>query len=74
MLWPEDLPPKAVIAASCNDDLVPAELVQRQLEHAKSNAIMMLHPTACHGGFLVDPEFQGQLLIHMQDLIHDASK
>ena len=73
MLWPEDLPARTVIAASCNDDLVPAEMVSRQLRAAKSSAIMMLHPTACHGGFLVDSEFQGQLIDHVQDIIIDKA-
>ena len=73
MLWPEDLPARTVIAASCNDDLVPAEMVSRQLREAKSSAIMMLHPTACHGGFLVDTEFQGQLIQHIQSIIKAPS-
>lgn len=74
MLWPEDLPERAVILASCNDDLVPAELVQKQLKKAGSSAIMMLHPTHCHGGFLIDPVFQGELLGHISDLIHEPAK
>ncbi len=59
MLWPDDMPKDAtVIVLSAHDDLVPVGLVRKQLEAAGSSARVLLHPTAGHGGFLVDLPFQ----------------
>lgn len=58
MLWPEDMPKDTLIALSQHDDLVPVGLVKRQLEAANSKARVLLHPTASHGGFLLDVPFQ----------------
>lgn len=69
MLWPEDLPKQAVISAAAADDLVPAQLIARQLEVAGSDATFMLHPTAGHGGFLLDADYQARLVESMQKLL-----
>ena len=69
MLWPEDLPQRALIAAACQDDLVPAEMVARQLHLAQHSAVVMLHPTACHGGFLLDAEFQARLVSNIRNMM-----
>lgn len=65
MLWPEDMPrDRTLVVLSAHDDLVPVELVSRQLEAAaeadggRPRARVLLHPTAGHGGFLVDLPFQ----------------
>ena len=65
MLWPEDMPRgRTLVVLSAHDDLVPVELVSRQLEAAaeadggRPRARVLLHPTAGHGGFLVDQPFQ----------------
>lgn len=65
MLWPEDMPAdKTLIVLSAHDDLVPVALVARQLEAADAEEVggprarVLLHPTAGHGGFLVDAPFQ----------------
>ena len=71
MLWPEDLPRRAVITAACQDDLVPATMVAAQLQAARSSAVLMLHPTAGHGGFLLDGAFQAQLVREMCSLLAD---
>jgi hypothetical protein len=65
MLWPEDMPRgRTLVVLSAHDDLVPVELVSRQLAAAaaadggRPRARVLLHPTAGHGGFLVDQPFQ----------------
>jgi homoserine acetyltransferase len=64
MLWPEDMPAgKTLVVLSTHDDLVPVDLVSRQLEAATEAAgapcaRVLVHPTAGHGGFLVDVPFQ----------------
>lgn len=73
MLWPEDMPSAAVIAAGCEDDLVPARMVAQHLQAAQSGAVVMLHPTAGHGGFLVDSTFQDQLVRHIGRLLRNGS-
>ena len=38
MLWPDELPPGTVLSLSLHDELVPSELVQKQLEDAAARA------------------------------------
>ena len=61
-----------MIAAACEDDLVPAQMVARQLQVAKSSACVMLHPTAGHGGFLLDAAFQARLVSEIRDVLGEA--
>lgn len=61
MLWPEDMAGvKAVVALSFHDDLVPVNQVMAQMQQAES-AHVLVHPTACHGGFLLDRRFQDEV-------------
>lgn len=71
MLWPDDMPSKAVISVSANDDLVPAELVRAHLRATESSATVMLHPSAAHGGIFLDAEHLRELLDHIRNLLHD---
>ena len=69
MLWPEDMPAKAVLSVSANDDLVPADLVVAHLHSSKSQATLMYHPTAAHGGIFLDRAHQAQLISHIKSLL-----
>ena len=62
MLWPCDMPAHALVVLSHNDDLVPSPLVAAQLAQQHANATVLYHPTAGHGGFLVDLPFQRQMV------------
>lgn len=69
MLWPEDMPAKAVLSLSAYDDLVPATLVMAHLEATQSPADVLFHPTAGHGGIFLDAAHQQQLVSHIQRLL-----
>ena len=68
MLWPEDMPASCTVSLSANDDLVPCELVHAQLKAATNGAKVLVHPTAGHGGYLVDHEYQTVLLREVRNL------
>lgn len=57
ILWPHDMPQRTLLALSAQDDLVPSTLVVGQCHHAASPARLLLHPTAGHGGQLMDSAF-----------------
>ena len=58
MLWPDDMPSRTVVALSHDDDLVPSPLVAAHLAHASPSTRVLYHPTAGHGGMLLDLRFQ----------------
>ena len=62
MLWPEDMPRHALVVLSHNDDLVPSPLVAAHLAQARPGAAVLYHPSAGHGGFLLDLPFQAQMV------------
>jgi hypothetical protein len=62
MLWPEDMPRHALVALSERDDLVPSPLVAKHISDAHPTATVMYHPTAGHGGFLIDLPWQRTLV------------
>ncbi len=62
ILWPEDMPAHALIALSDKDDLVPSPLVAKHISDAHPTATVMYHPTAGHGGFLIDVPWQRNLV------------
>ena len=62
MLWPEDMPTNSLVVLSHNDDLVPSPLVAAHLAEAHPTACVLYHPTAGHGGFLLDLPFQQQMV------------
>ena len=68
MLWPEDMPQATTVSLSANDDLVPRDLVLAQLEASPLPANVILHPTAGHGGYLLDQQFQETLVAEVRKL------
>lgn len=68
MLWPEDMPAASTVSLSAHDDLVPCELVHAQLKAAANGAKVLVHPTAGHGGYLVDHKYQEQLVEEVRSL------
>ena len=62
MLWPEDMPANSLVVLSHNDDLVPSPLVAAHLAESHPGAVVLYHPTAGHGGFLLDRPFQQQMV------------
>lgn len=66
MLWPEDMPQATTVSLSANDDLVPRDLVVAQLEASPLPAKVMVHPTAGHGGYLLDQQYQESLIVEVQ--------
>ncbi|CAL8465236.1 g4771 [Coccomyxa elongata] len=77
MLWPEDMPPHALVILSDADDLVPSALVAKHISDAHTTATVMYHPTAGHGGFLVDLPWQRQMVQGIKALAllpEDASR
>ncbi|DBA73278.1 hypothetical protein WJX77_005167 [Trebouxia sp. C0004] len=68
MLWPEDMPKATTISLSANDDLVPNDLVVAQLEASPLPVKVIVHPTAGHGGYLLDQQFQENLIQEVKSL------
>lgn len=66
MLWPEDMPQTTTVSLSANDDLVPKDLVVAQLKASPLPARVMVHPTAGHGGYLLDQQYQESLITEVQ--------
>ncbi len=47
MLWPQDMPAdRTLVMVSKNDDLVPGELVKKQLQTSGPGVTVWEHPTA----------------------------
>ncbi len=61
MLWPQDMPTFTLVVLSTMDDLVPFQLVRTQIKAAERPIKLVEHPTAGHGGFLVDWAFQDRI-------------
>lgn len=68
MLWPEDMPAATTVSLSAKDDLVPCDLVHAQLKAAANDVKVLVHPTAGHGGYLVDHEYQKALVQEVKSL------
>ena len=68
MLWPEDMPKATTVSLSANDDLVPKDLVLAQLEASPLAIKIIMHPTAGHGGYLLDQQFQENLVEEVRKL------
>ena len=62
------MPAASTVSLSANDDLVPCELVHAQLKAAPNGAKVLVHPTAGHGGYLVDHEYQKALVQEVKEL------
>mmetsp|Transcript_17579 Transcript_17579/g.52802 ORF Transcript_17579/g.52802 Transcript_17579/m.52802 type:complete len:1028 (-) Transcript_17579:267-3350(-) len=74
MLWPEDMAgAPSLVVLSARDDLVPFDLVRAQLAASKECGVeVVVHPTAGHGGFLVDEAFQRRLAQNVARLVAAA--
>lgn len=87
MLWPNELPPVSVVCLSYDDDLVPCELVQKQLKesiqpHAegkgtwpqvKPNQILdVILSKGPHGAFLALGDIQNRMLTSFRDAIQST--
>lgn len=58
MLWPWELPDPSVLVLSGKDELVPSELVRRQLDGAPDHIHVLSHEDLHHGHFLFRPKWQ----------------
>ena len=82
-LWPEELPAPTVLLLSNNDELVPCELVQKQVlaslaaagsggdaaGAAPADAVQVFVTGGAHGAFLVKNDLQRQLIVRWRELI-----
>jgi hypothetical protein len=68
-LWPEDMPDKVLVVLAHDDDLVPSPLVAAQLKEHNPDANVMYHPTAGHGGFLLDFPWQADMVSRVKTLL-----
>jgi hypothetical protein len=68
-LWPEDMPEKVLVVLAEDDDLVPSQLVATQLKRHCSAAQIMHHPTAGHGGFLLDFPWQWDMVSRLKRML-----
>lgn len=71
-LWPEDMPDRALVVLAQEDDLVPATLVATQLKLHAPGAKVMHHPTAGHGGFLLDLPWQWKMVSHVKTMLESS--
>lgn len=83
MLWPDELPPATVLSLSHQDELVPCELVQRQLQRdmatesdsairARDRVLSVVVSPGQHGTFVVKPDLQDRLLQKYRQAISDV--
>ena len=68
MLWPQDMPKATTVVFAQNDSLVPLDLAVAQLKASPLDAKLIVHPTATHGGFLLDHFFQLRLVGEIKEL------
>eukprot|EP00884_Botryococcus_braunii_P016768 jgi/Botrbrau1/3775/Bobra.0183s0010.1 len=72
-LWPEDMPEKVLVVLAQDDDLVPAPLVATQLERHAPLTEVMHHPTAGHGGFLLDFPWQWDMVSRLKNMLQTST-
>lgn len=81
MLWPDELPPVTILSLSHQDELVPCELVQRQLQrdmkpeggmngHTTEHVLEVVVSPGEHGAFVMKPGLQDRLLKQYERAIH----
>lgn len=68
MLWPEDMPEACTVSLSAKDSLVPFDLVHAQITAAAKDIKTIVHPTAGHGAYLLDPTYQRDLAEEVKQL------
>ncbi len=68
MLWPQDMPKATTVVFAQNDSLVPLDLAVAQLKASPLDVKLIVHPTATHGGFLLDHLFQLRLAGEITEL------
>ncbi len=68
MLWPQDMPKATTVVFAQNDSLVPLDLAIAQLKVSPLDVKLIVHPTATHGGFLLDHFFQLRLAGEVTEL------
>ena len=77
MLWPDELPPATILSLSHQDELVPCELVQRQMQRdlrpeghgggdMMPRALEVVVSPGEHGAFVMKPSLQDHLLQQYQ--------
>jgi pimeloyl-ACP methyl ester carboxylesterase len=71
MLWPWELPDPSVFVLSGKDDLVPSELVHKQLEGAPSHVHVLTHPDLYHGHFLFRPAWQAVIVARFKAALEE---
>jgi len=83
MLWPDELPPATILSLSHQDELVPCELVQRQLQQdmttqadpdfvSRDRVLSVVVTPGQHGAFVMKPGLQDRLLQQYRQAIHDV--
>ena len=68
-LWPGDLPPRSLVVLSGRDDLVPSALVEAHLAAAAHPARVMHHPALGHGGLLMSPAWQAEVVAALAEMV-----
>jgi hypothetical protein len=75
MLWPDELPRATVLSLSCTDELVPCELVQRQVADAVTTpgssslngaALRVVVSPGRHGVLVLKPSVQDTVIAEYQ--------
>ena len=73
MLWPQDMPKATTVVFAQNDSLVPLDLAIAQMKASSLDAKLIVHPTATHGGFLLDHFFQLRLVGEIKELANSRA-
>ncbi|KAF8073253.1 NIFU1 [Scenedesmus sp. PABB004] len=70
--WPDELPPGlSTVILSGNDDLCPAEEVERMLGLA-GNTKVIINPHLFHGAFLLDAQSKAGLMAEVRNLLDSS--
>eukprot|EP00878_Enallax_costatus_P021001 GHUV01022218.1.p1 GENE.GHUV01022218.1~~GHUV01022218.1.p1 ORF type:complete len:363 (+),score=23.66 GHUV01022218.1:408-1496(+) len=71
-MWPDEVPERAVVVLSGQDDLVPVAHVDAMLRH-ETNAVVMCNPRMSHADFLFSPSWQEKILAEVAQIVQVPS-
>eukprot|EP01024_Parvocaulis_polyphysoides_P046699 TRINITY_DN4409_c0_g1_i18.p1 TRINITY_DN4409_c0_g1~~TRINITY_DN4409_c0_g1_i18.p1 ORF type:complete len:183 (-),score=21.06 TRINITY_DN4409_c0_g1_i18:263-811(-) len=71
MLWPVDFPKKTVLFIGGQDDLLPVDLILKQLKQNKNKARLVFNEAYSHGEFMFDDVQMDEILSAYKSTLMD---
>lgn len=69
MLWPDELPNPSVLVLSAQDDLVPSDLVCKQLANSPEHVQVLVHSKLGHGHFIFNQKWQDTIIAKYKEAL-----